>query len=134
MPDELISRPCTRCGQAVHPLKDSWNATAGGIEHAVCPTSPEMRDLPAANTIPNTARKTGPLRDPAVAGMPVYLTIAEAAAVLRVSKDTIRNRIRSGDLPAMRLRGGQTVLIDLKEVLTLLEPIPVGETPPPSGP
>jgi excisionase family DNA binding protein len=45
----------------------------------------------------------------------------EAAEFLRVSKSTIRNKIRSGELPAKRLKGGQTVLVEVRDVLALLE-------------
>lgn len=37
----------------------------------------------------------------------MVLTVAEAAAILRVSENTIRNAIRSGLLPALRLGTGK---------------------------
>ena len=66
------------------------------------------------------------------------MTMEQAAQILHVSKQTIRRRIRDGELPAKRLQGGQTVLIDQKDVLALLEDIipgtesnlsPIGEGP-----
>ena len=51
----------------------------------------------------------------------VFLTIEETAKLLRVSVSTIRRYIRNGSLPAKRLKGGQTVLIDERDVLGLLE-------------
>ena len=57
---------------------------------------------------------------------PIFLTMDEAAALLRVSKATIRRRIRDGELPAKRLRGGQTVLIEQSDVLALLDDITPG--------
>ena len=57
---------------------------------------------------------------------PTFLTMDEAAALLRVSKATIRRRIRDGELPAKRLRGGQTVLIEQSDVLALLDDIMPG--------
>ena len=50
----------------------------------------------------------------------------EAALLIRVSKPTIRRLIRSGDLPAKRLRNGQTVLIRKQDVLALLDDITPG--------
>ncbi len=37
------------------------------------------------------------------AAQPRYLTVAEAAAMLGVSLDTVRRRIASGELPATRI-------------------------------
>lgn len=37
----------------------------------------------------------------------MVLTVAEAAALLRVSENTIRNAIRAGELPALRLGTGK---------------------------
>lgn len=56
-----------------------------------------------------------------------YLTIEETAKILCVSTMTIRRRIRSGELPAKCLVGGQTVLIDERHVLRLLEDVKPGE-------
>ena len=52
-----------------------------------------------------------------------FLTMEEAGELLRVSAQTIRRRIRSGELPAKRLKGGQTVLIDQADVMALLEDV-----------
>jgi len=113
-------RNCGRCGQSINTQTDSWEMKqsddgkyATGLQHVTCPPSPEMQSLPTLNTSPAAA--------PSV--MPVYLTMDEAATLIRVSKGTIRNRIKSGDLPAVRLRGGQTVLVEQHDVLALLEAI-----------
>ena len=49
-----------------------------------------------------------------------YLTVKEAAALLRVHTRTIKSRIRSRQLPAKKLTGGRTLLIDRRDVLGLL--------------
>lgn len=54
--------------------------------------------------------------------MPTYLTLEEAANRLNVSKSTLRNRIKSGSLPAQRLAGGRKLLIDASHLAALLEP------------
>lgn len=53
--------------------------------------------------------------------IPAYLTVKEAAALLRVHTRTIENRIRSRQLPAKKLAGGRTLLIDPQDVLALLQ-------------
>lgn len=54
---------------------------------------------------------------------PEYLTVAEAAALLRVHPRTILNRIRDGRLPAKRLQGGKTSLIARADALALLQDV-----------
>ena len=49
-----------------------------------------------------------------------YMTVKEAAALLRVHPRTIGNRIRSRQLQAKKLTGGRTLLIDRRDVLGLL--------------
>lgn len=51
---------------------------------------------------------------------PQYLTVAEAAAHFRVSTDTVRKLVRSGDLPAVRL--GSTIRIPVEAVEALAVP------------
>ena len=51
---------------------------------------------------------------------PAYMTVKEAAALLRVHTRTIENRIRSRQLPAKKLTGGRTLLIDRRDLLGLL--------------
>ena len=111
-------RTCKRCGQTINTQTESWEIKhsddgqyATGIQHVTCPTSPELQNLPPATS---------------TAANPVFLTMDQAAQLLHVSKQTIRRRIRDGELPAKRLRGGQTVLIDQKDVLALLEDIVPG--------
>ena len=113
-------RTCKRCGQPINTETESWEMKhsddgqyATGIQHVTCPTSPALQSLP-------------PVPAPSTAAHPVFLTMDQAAQLLHVSKQTIRRRIRDGELPAKRLRGGQTVLIDQKDVLALLEDIVPG--------
>ena len=70
--------------------------------------------------------KPAPILATSAAMNSIFLTVDQAAQLLHVSKQTIRQRIRDGELPAKRLRGGQTVLIDQKDVLALLEDIVPG--------
>ena len=114
---KIAPRTCKRCGQPINTQTESWEMKhsddgqyATGIQHVICPTSPELQNLPP---VPATSAATNP----------VFLTMDQAAQLLHVSKQTIRRRIRDGELPAKRLRGGQTVLIDQKDVLALLEDI-----------
>ena len=120
------ARTCKRCGQAINTQTDSWEMKhtddgkyAVGIQHVTCPASPELHALPASPPsapLPRAGAGTGP----------IFLTMDEAAALLRVSKATIRRRIRDGDLPAKRLRGSQAVLIEQSDVLALLDDITPG--------
>lgn len=118
-PRPAAKRTCQRCGQSINTQTDSWEMKhsedgkyAQGVQHVTCPASPAIQELP-------TAAEPAPSR-------PVFVTMDEAAEMLRVSKATIRRRIREGELPAKRLRGGQTVLIEQQHVLALLEDIPPG--------
>lgn len=43
------------------------------------------------------------LPSPAASGAPSFLTVAEVAAMLRVSKMTVYRMVHSGDLPAMQV-------------------------------
>jgi excisionase family DNA binding protein len=109
------ARSCGRCGQTIHPEKDSWNLKNGRMQHVTCPASPETQALP-------TIREAGALY--AAPDAPVFLTLDQAAALLQCHKNTIRNQIDAGRLPAKRLRGGRSVLVDRRDVLALLEDIP----------
>ena len=58
---------------------------------------------------------------PASSDAPHYLTVPEAAALLRVNPRTIRNRIAAGKLPAKKLGAdGRAFLLDQRDVLGLL--------------
>jgi excisionase family DNA binding protein len=59
-----------------------------------------------------------------IAGKAV-LTIDEVAALLRVSERTIRERIRTGDVPAMHI--GRRVLIPVPQLVSLLLGYPPGD-------
>ena len=124
------ARTCKRCGQPINTQTDSWEMKhsddgkyAVGLQHVTCPPSPELQSLPASPPLPFPNREGSALA-PGVG--PTFLTMDEAAALLRVSKATIRRRIRDGELPAKRLRGGQTVLIEQSDVLALLDDITPG--------
>ena len=58
---------------------------------------------------------------PERADAPTFLTVQEAAQILRVTTRTIKNRIRDGRLPAKRLSGGQTILIEWRDLFAQLE-------------
>jgi len=116
--EDTPTKNCARCGQPVNRAKDSWNQVGGQVVHAVCPTSEAMKALPVVDAASVTP--TGNLADIGVRSL-VFLTIEETAKLLRVSASTIRRYIRNGSLPAKRLKGGQTVLIDERDVLGLLE-------------
>ena len=111
------ARRCVRCGQPIQPRKDSWKMKNQEMQHVTCPAAPE-------DQTPEV--KASPTPDTAAGYTPVFLSMDEAALLLRVSKGTIRNRIKSGDLPAKRLKGGQTVLVEKQAVLALLEDIVPG--------
>lgn len=55
-----------------------------------------------------------------------YLTVAEAAALLRVAPSTIRRWIREGDLPAYRL-GRRRVGLKREELSRLIKPVGADE-------
>ena len=114
-------RTCARCGQSINTQTESWEMKqsedgkyASGIQHVTCPPAPKSEIYLPWNHRPRAGNA------------PIFLTMDEAAKLIHVSKGTIRNRIRSGELPAKRLRGGQTVLIDQRDVLALLEDITPG--------
>ena len=114
---QAAPRLCGRCGRPIIPHKESWKLRNSQMQHVTCPTGPALRSLPLlAEPSPHAATDT----------LPVYLTMDEAARLIRVCKGTIRNRIKSGKLPAKRLRDGQTVLVDQRDVLALLEDIRPG--------
>lgn len=122
---KIPPRTCRRCGQTIDTQTESWEMKhsddgqyATGIQHVTCPTSPELQALPSS--------PAPPLFGAGGLANLVFLTMDQAAQLLHVSKQTIRRRIRDGELPAKRLRGGQTVLIDQKDVLALLEDIVPG--------
>jgi excisionase family DNA binding protein len=130
MPEKPIKtsapRTCKRCGQPIHTQTESWEMKhsddgkyATGIQHVTCPVSPALQELPSSTPAP-------PLLGAGGCHTPVFLTMDQAADLIHVSKQTIRRRIRSGDLPAKRIRGGQTVLVDQADVLALLEDITPG--------
>ena len=56
-----------------------------------------------------------------------YLTVAEAAALLRVAPSTVRRWIRQGDVPAYRL-GRRRVAIRRDDLATLIAPVQPGMT------
>ncbi len=113
----IPARRCHHCGLPINPRKDSWKMKNQEMQHVTCPQDPNTQDPKDPPTHPHTPGANPPQ------DAPVYLSMDEAALLLRVSKGTIRNRIKSGDLPAKRLKGGQTVLVEKQDVLALLEDI-----------
>ncbi len=88
-----------------------------------------MRSAQAGSGVTTEKAATLPLGGPERGGLrqSQFIRMEDAAKMLSVSVDTIRRRIRSGELPAKRLRGAadggrQTILIDQADVLALLEP------------
>lgn len=69
----------------------------------------------APTPIPAAAQVTPPITPPSE-----YLTLPDAAALLGVSPQTLRRRIHAGTLPAFRLAGGQTILVQRAALLQLL--------------
>ena len=135
VPTELEINPssvrrCVRCGLPINPRKDSWKMKNQDMQHVTCPAPAEAPEDQTPKDPPTHPEAPGAKASPAPAATsgytPVYLSMDEAALLLRVSKGTIRNRIKSGDLPAKRLKGGQTVLVEKQDVLALLEDIVPG--------
>lgn len=61
---------------------------------------------------------------PATMDAPNFLTIQEAADLLRVNPRTIRNRIKAGKLRAKKLNdGGRFLLLDQRDVLGMLQDV-----------
>ena len=59
---------------------------------------------------------------PVTADAPHYLTVQEAAALMRVTPRTIRSWIHGGKLPAKRvIDNRKLLLVDQRDVLGLLE-------------
>lgn len=91
---------CSQCGQPVDLTGDAWSLQPDRTyRHLVCPPR---------------AAAGGP-------ALPRFLTIDEAADFLRTSKSTIRARVRTGELPAKRLKNGQNLLFEVRDILALLE-------------
>lgn len=122
MSEDIATRTCSRCGQPVNRLTDSYKTIGGQTVHTSCsvrsaasastPTSPELKAVPVLQTfIPSLQ----------------FIRVEDAARMLSVSTKTILRRIRTGELPAQRLRGAaeggrQTILLNQADVLALLEP------------
>ena len=110
---------CPKCGRPVlqtHSFESFSNGGTVIYQHFTCPRSCTPADLPLITAPPSE-----------------YLTLTEAAHLLRVSKSTLRQRIRRGMLPAKRLRGGQTVLVARQSLQALLDDIGAPSLPPVVG-
>jgi excisionase family DNA binding protein len=116
---------CAHCGRPIDVQNDAWRLLPGHrYEHLACPISAEMQSLPPVSP-PGTLSQTfgrGQGEGHGPGPLPRFISMDEAAEFLRVSKSTIRAKIRAGELPAKRLKGGHTVLIEIRDVLALLEP------------
>ena len=126
-------KTCVRCGRSLNTQTESWEMKTGedgkyavGIQHVTCPPKPEVSDLLEVSDLAPAPPPAPAAEAVPVSALPIFVTMDQAAEMIHVSKATIRRRIQSGELPAFRLRGGQTVLIDQKDVLALLEPIKPG--------
>ena len=107
---------CPKCGRPVlqtHSFESFSNGGTVIYQHFTCPRSCTPADLPLITAPPSE-----------------YLTLTEGAQLLRVSKSTLRQRIRRGMLPAKRLRGGQTVLVARQSLQSLLDDIGAPSLPP----
>ncbi|MFV0429545.1 MAG: helix-turn-helix domain-containing protein [Arachnia sp.] len=62
---------------------------------------------------------------PAIASMPEWVSLQQAALLRGVSVDTLRRRIRAGRLPAYRF-GERLIKIRVEDLDNLFRPIPVG--------
>lgn len=111
------ARLCAACGRAVDLRNASYTVAPGGaLRHATCPTRPALADA-SPPPVP-LAGGTGP-----GVTSPEFLTLAEAATLLRCHPDTVRERIARGRLPAFRLSNGRTLLLRETDVRALLEPV-----------
>jgi excisionase family DNA binding protein len=72
-------------------------------------TSQAMNDAPTSRTV--STEGTG--------GSPLVLSVAEAAAALRISKDLAYELIARGELPALRL--GRRVVVPTKALVELVD-------------
>ncbi len=106
---------CLVCRQSIN--EDGWGqyayCTNNGhdyIHHGCRPSAPpDTTQDPFGPVIPDVA--TTPSE---------YLTLPAAAQLLGVSPQTLRRRIKAGTLPAFRLAGGQTILLQRAALLKLL--------------
>lgn len=113
------TRLCAKCGLPVDRLKDSYKVIGDQLVHGSCPQSPEMKAVPVVQATPPGIQ---------------FIRVEDAARMLSVSVKTIQRRIRTGELPAQRLKGtadggGRTILVDQADVLALLEPYPTQDQP-----
>jgi excisionase family DNA binding protein len=67
----------------------------------------------------STKKESGPPEAPAALGQVRFLTVAEVAAIMRVSKMTVYRLVHSGELPAVRV--GRSFRVPEKAVHSYLE-------------
>jgi excisionase family DNA binding protein len=113
-----------KCCVCARPIPDGWGAfarlTPAGLTHFQCVPISETAPTPgAAPPPPKVANPVAKLTSDG----PELLTIREACALLRVSKNTIRSYIRRGQLPAYRLLFSPLIRLQAKDVRALLEPL-----------
>lgn len=109
-------RTCHVCGKTIP--EDGWGdyayCTPDGhdyIHHACDPEPPTLQPAPEPTPAPPGATHSPP---------DGFLTLKDAAALLDVSVMTLRRRIKDKTLPAFRLAGGQTILVQRAALLKLL--------------
>ena len=108
-----MPKKCSLCGSKIP--EDGWG------KHAYCTADGsryihhKCRPAPAPAPPAGRAAPPEPNAD--------YLTLPDAAKLIGVSASTLRRRIKNGSLPAFRLDGGQTLLIERAALLRLLRPL-----------
>ncbi len=92
------------------------------IHHQCRPVTHQCRPVAAPTITPKplVEAQGEPHNAPSLYLKSEYLTLPDAAALLGLSTETLRRRIKNQTLPAFRLDGGQTILIERAALLQLL--------------
>ena len=140
------TNPCQVCCQVCRkPIpRDGWGETArktdGGFTHYACLPRMEPKPHPlgdhaasasetaasaseTAASASETAASASETAASASETAETFLTIADAAQLLRVSKSTIRNYIRRGELTPYHLKNSPLIRLKKSSVLALLETV-----------
>lgn len=128
---------CRSCLEEVS-LADGVHVGAGQLMHKKCLLGPVHRRQKLVDKAQQSLsqQRTADVPTPAVpaqtptsrtatqtAQPPEFLTVAEAAALLRVSPATLRRRIKDNTLPAAQLAGTARILLRRTDLLHLLQPL-----------